>query len=129
MRFRLATAVGFSLAAPRTPHPYQPPKIAMQISASLNVRDRNVLARSTDTKPDAADGMDEGIGLHSVDLAANASDINVDDVGRGIEMEIPYVLQQHRPRDNLALVANQVLDNLEFSWQQVDFPATTAHCS
>jgi hypothetical protein len=51
------------------------------------------LTRSTDTIPDATDGMDERIGLLTVDLAANASDIDVDDVGRGIEMEIPYMLQ------------------------------------
>ena len=37
--------------------------------------------------------------------------------------------KQHRPRDNLAFVANQVLENLKFSRQQVDFPATAAHRS
>src|ERR1700730_210351 len=103
------------------------PKIAMEISASLNVWDRRVLARSTDTKPNAADGMNEWIGLRGVDLAADTSNINVDDVGCGIEMEVPYVLQQHRPRDNLALVANQILEKLEFPWQQVDFLATPAY--
>jgi hypothetical protein len=101
----------------------------MQINASLNVEDRKVLARSTYTKPDTADSMDERIGLRSVDLAADTSDINVDEVGSRIKMEIPYVLQQHRPRDNLALVANQVFENLELSWQQVDFTATAAHRS
>ena len=44
-------------------------------------------------------------------------------------MKIPHVLQQHRPRDNLALVANQVFEKLKFSWQQVDFPARAAHRS
>jgi hypothetical protein len=61
--------------------------------------------------------MDEWIGLRSVDLAADASDINIDDVGHGIKMKIPYVLQQHRSRDNLALVTDKVLENLKFSWQ------------
>jgi hypothetical protein len=68
------------------------PKMAIQISAHLNVDDRKVLARSTETKPDAADGMDERIGLLTVDLSADASDIYVNDVGRGIKVEIPYVL-------------------------------------
>jgi hypothetical protein len=68
------------------------PKMAIQISAHLNVDDRKVLARSTDTKPDAADGMDERIGLLPVDFSADASDIHVNDVGRGIKVEIPYVL-------------------------------------
>src|SRR6516165_7267127 len=105
------------------------PKIAMLSSANLNVVDRKVLARSTDTKPNAADGMDKWVGLSNVDLAADASDINIDDVGHGIEMKIPYVLQQHRPRDNLALVANQVFEKLKFSWQQVNFSARAAHRS
>jgi len=89
----------------------------MQTSASLNVEDRKVLARSTDTKSNAADGVDERIGLRSIDLAADTSNINVDDVCRRIEMEIPDVLQQHRPWNYLALVADQILQNLEFSWQ------------
>jgi hypothetical protein len=54
------------------------PKIPIQISAHLKVDDRNVLARSTDTKPNAADRVDERIGLLTVDLAAHAPDIDVD---------------------------------------------------
>ena len=68
------------------------PKIVIQISAHLNVDDRRVLARSTDTKPDAADSMDERIGLLTVDLSADAPDIHVNDVGRGVKVEIPYML-------------------------------------
>ena len=71
--------------------------------------------------------MDERIGLLAVDLAADASDIDVNDVCRWVKMQIPYMLQQHRPRNNLALVANQLLENLEFSRQQLDFPAAAAH--
>src|ERR1700693_2512139 len=86
------------------------------------------LARSTDTIPDAADRMNERKGLLTVDLAANAADIDVDDVhvGRGIVMEVPDVLQQHRPRNNLAFVANQIFENPEFAGQQLYFAATTA---
>jgi hypothetical protein len=57
------------------------------------VVDRRVLARSTEAEPDAADGVDERIGLGRVDLAANAADIDVDNIGHGIEKEIPDVLQ------------------------------------
>src|SRR6266481_1756959 len=100
----------------------------MEISASLSVDDRNVSARSTDAKPDATDGMDQRIGLVTVDLAADASDINVDNVGRGIKMQIPDMLQQHRSGNNLAFVANQILKNLELAWQQFYFQVTAAHC-
>ena len=72
------------------------PKMAIQISARPNVDDRKVLARSTDTIPDAPNRMNERIGLLAVHLAANAADVNIDDVGRGIEMEVPDMLQQHR---------------------------------
>src|SRR6266700_540246 len=96
------------------------PKIPMQISASLKVDDRRVLVRSADTIPDTADCMDERIRLLAVDLAAQASNINVDDVGRGIEMEIPHVLQQHGARHDAALVANQIFEELKFARKQVD---------
>src|SRR5437899_2790082 len=92
----------------------------MKISASLKVEERSALARSTDTEPDAADGMDERIGLLAVNLAADAPDVDVDDVGGGIEVEIPDVLQQQRARHDLALVANEILENLKFARQELD---------
>jgi hypothetical protein len=101
----------------------------MENSASLNVRDRKVLARSLDTKPNPADSMDQWVVLRSIDLATDSSNVNVDDVGRGIEIVVPHVLQQHRPRDNLALIANKVLEQLEFTWQQVDLLTITARRS
>ena len=58
----------------------------------MNVEDRKVLPRSTEAKPDAANGMDERTGLLVVDLAADTPDIHVDDVGHWIKMEIPYIL-------------------------------------
>src|SRR5215831_4956459 len=101
----------------------------MQISASLRVDDRSVLVRSTDAKSDAAHGMNERIGLLAVDFAADASDIDVDDVGRGVKMQIPYVLQQHRPRNDVTFVTDQILENLKLPRQQVDVPAAAAHGS
>ena len=88
--------------------------MAMQISASLSVDERSVLTRSTDAKPDPADRVDEGVGLLTVDLAADASDIDVDDVGRWIEVKIPDMLQQHCPGYHATFVAHQILQKLEF---------------
>src|SRR6266853_4502351 len=105
------------------------PKTPTQINASLSVDDRNVLARSTDAKPDAAYGMNERISLLAVDLAADTSDIDIDDVGRRVKMQIPYMLQQHRPRHDMTFVANQILQNLKFPRQQVDVPAAAAYGS
>src|SRR4029079_12170510 len=99
------------------------PKTAMLTSANLNVEDRRALPRSTDAKPDAANGVDQRIGLLVVDFAAHAPDIDVDDVGRGIEMQVPDVLQQHRPRHHVALVADQIFEHLELARQQLELPA------
>src|SRR6516164_202247 len=101
------------------------PKMAMASSASRRVDDRSVLTRSTEAKSHAADGMNERIGLLVVDLAPHAPDVNVDDVGRGIEMQIPDVLEQHRSRHDLALIAHQIFEDLKFARQQLDLaPAT-----
>src|ERR1700746_4054045 len=99
------------------------PKMAIASSASRRVKERSVLARSTDAKSHAADGMDGRIGLLVVDFLAHAADVNVDDVGGGIEVQIPDVLQQHRPRHDLALIAHQIFENLKFPRQQLDLKA------
>src|SRR5690348_8152198 len=102
------------------------PKVAIPIRASLKVDDLSVLARSTEAVPDAAHRMDQRIGLLIVDLAAQASDIDVNDIGRRIEMKIPDVLQQHGTRNDTAFVAHQVLQELEFLRQKQNFLAAPA---
>ena len=67
--------------------------------------------------------MDQRIGLAAVDFAANPSDVNIDDVGRWIKMQIPDVLQEHRSRNHVADVANKIFEQLKLSRQQLDFPA------
>jgi hypothetical protein len=73
--------------------------------------------------------VDERVGLLSVDLAPDAPDIDVDDIRRGVEMQIPYMLQQHRPRNDVALISNQIFENLKFPGQQVDVPTGAANGS
>src|ERR1700675_209640 len=89
------------------------PKVPIAISASLNVDDASVLARSTEAVPDTPNRMDQRIGLLAVDLATHAPDIDVDDICRGIEMKIPDVLQQHGAGYDAAFVAHQILQPLE----------------
>src|SRR6204780_4111230 len=101
--------------------------MAMQISASLSVDERSVSARSTEAKPDPADRVDERVGLRTVDLAPDASDINVDDVGRGVKVQIPYMLQQHRPRHHLPGIAHEIFEHLEFARQQLDVARAAPH--
>src|SRR5438105_3621933 len=102
------------------------PNAPIAINASLNVDDFRVSARSTEAIPDAANGMDQRIGLAVVDLAAHPPDIDVDDVGRRIEMQVPDVLQQHGARDDAAFIAHQIFQQLELAGQQIDFVAAAA---
>src|SRR3954462_8596324 len=99
------------------------PNAAIAISARRKVEERSVLARSTETISDAADGVDQWIGLGIIDLAADATDIDVGDVGGGIEVQIPDMLEQHRTRDDAALVADEIFEQLEFPRQQRNLPA------
>src|SRR6476661_6564197 len=94
------------------------PNVPIAISASLKVDEVNVLARSTETVPDAPHGVDQRIGLLAIDLATHAPDVDLDDIRRRVEMEIPHVLQQHRPGHDAALIANQILQKLEFPRKQ-----------
>src|SRR6185369_7223170 len=102
------------------------PKVPIAISASLNVDDVSVLARSTETVPCAANRMDQRIGLLAVDLATHAPDIDVDDICGGIEMKIPDVLQQHGPGYDAAFVAHQILEKLKLPGKKRNILATPA---
>src|SRR6478609_5257998 len=102
------------------------PKAAIPISASLKVEDAKVLARSTETIPDAANCVNQRISLLFVDLPPHAPDIDVDDVGRWIEVKIPDMLQQHRPGYDPAFVARKVFQELELPGKQRDFLAMPA---
>src|SRR5215472_15023298 len=94
------------------------------MKASLSVEDRKVLPRSTEAKPNTADSMDQWIGLAAINLPANAADVDIDDIGRRIKVQIPYFLQKHSPRDHLTGIASQICQEFELSRQQVDFLAT-----
>src|SRR5262245_474566 len=98
----------------------------MAIRANLKVDDRKVSTRRTDAIPNATDRVDKWVELSVVHFAADTPNIDVDDVGGGIEVEIPNVLQQHSPRNHPPLIANQILKQLEFSRKQADIPATSA---
>src|SRR5258705_4696890 len=102
------------------------PKVPIAISASLNVDDVKVLARSTETVPCATNRMDQRIGLLAVDLATHAPDIDVDDICGGIEVKVPDVLQQHCPGYDAAFVANQILKKLELPGKKNNVLATPA---
>ena len=81
---------------------------------------------STEAKSDTANGMDQRVGLAAVDFPANAADIDIDDIGRWIKVQIPYMLQKHRSRDHLADIASQIFQQFKLSWQEFNFLAASA---
>src|SRR6516164_4522356 len=99
------------------------PKAAIPISASLNVEDVKVLVRSTETIPDTANCVDQRISLLFVDLPAQASNVDVNDVRRWIEVKIPDVLQQHCPGYDPPLVAYEIFEELELPGKKRDLLA------
>jgi hypothetical protein len=52
--------------------------------------------------------MNQRIGLLIVYLAAHSPDIDINDVGHRIEMNIPYMLEKHGARYDLAFIADQI---------------------
>lgn len=56
------------------------PNVPIATSASLKVDEVKVLARSTETVPDTADGMDQWISLLAIDFPTHAADIDVNDI-------------------------------------------------
>src|SRR4051812_23643853 len=96
------------------------PNTAIASSANRNVDDRNVSRRSTDAKPHAANGVDQRVGLLTVNLATHATDIDIDDVCAWVEVQVPNMLEQHRAGNNLALIADEIFEQLEFARQKVD---------
>src|SRR5262249_4195253 len=63
----------------------------------------------------------------TVDLAAQRADVDVDDPGVAVIGEVPNVLDQRDPGENLARPAHEVLKQREFGWGQLDRGTAPAH--
>ena len=98
--------------------------MAIEARANLNVVDRIVLVRSTETIPNPSHSVDQWIILIAVDLSADTTNINIDDVRGRVVMKFPHVLQQHGSRNDLSLASNEVFEKLKFTGQQNNAPAS-----
>src|SRR5690606_15003291 len=102
------------------------------ISTNMAVRRTVVVRHScrilpTDHVAGAADGVQQGRGVALVDLGAQPRHVHVDDVGLGVEMVVPDVLQQHGAGDHLAGVLHQILEQPELARLQLDGLAVALH--
>src|SRR3546814_9068980 len=63
----------------------------------------------------AAHGMQQGLVAAIVQLATQAADMHVDDVGAGIEMIVPDAFQQHGSRHHLVWMAQEIFQQAELA--------------
>src|SRR3569623_705272 len=75
----------------------------------------------------AAHRMDHVAAEPRVELRAQPADMRLDDVGLGVEMEIPHPLEQHGARDDASGNAHQILEQGEFARLQLDALPGAAH--
>src|SRR5215467_6442503 len=99
----------------------------MHTKASRNVDDLSVLLRSTKTEPHSPHRVDEGVRSSPLHLASQATNIDVDDIRHGIEMQIPDVLQEQRARNDLSGVASEIRQELELLRQQLHLQVAHPH--
>src|SRR5215831_5175787 len=63
----------------------------------------------------------------TVDLVSERADVDVDDPGIAVEGEVPHVLDQRGPGEDVARPAHQVLQQRELGRREVDRAAAPRH--
>src|ERR1700736_6618786 len=81
---------------------------------------------STKYEPDATYGMNERRLAGQIDLAAEPSDMDVDEVGTRIEVIVPNLLEEHGPGDDLAMVPDQMLEEAQLPRLQLEISRSAA---
>src|SRR5208282_360510 len=98
--------------------------VAMAIARENATARRNARALKTSLiriqlETDRANIDDEAPDARWVEPAAQVADLDVDDVGRRHEFEVPHVLEQHCPSHDLTGAAHEILQELVFPRKQV----------
>src|ERR1700727_2632924 len=99
--------------------------IAIEIAIENASARRNARALKTSgvhiqLKADSADIDNEASRARRVELAPQIADLHVDDIRLRHEVEIPDILEQHRPGHDLAGSAHEIFKQREFSRQEID---------
>src|SRR6185369_9337711 len=77
----------------------------------------------------AANGMEQRLVETFLELAPQAADVNVDNIGARVEMIIPHLLEQHCAGHHPALVAGEIFEKQIFARLQLDLLAGAADAS
>src|SRR5437016_378756 len=63
-----------------------------------------------------------------LELAAQAADVDVDNVGARIEVIVPYLLEEHGAGDHPPFVAGEIFEQEIFARLEIELPAAALHC-
>src|ERR1700722_18769217 len=74
----------------------------------------------TEYEPNATYGVNQRRLAGEIDLAAEPSDMDVDEVGARVEVIMPDLLEEHGSGDNLAMVPDQMFEQAELPRLQVE---------
>ena len=76
---------------------------------------RNVSSSGPNTESNTPNRVNDRIGLLAIDLPSQTSDVDIDQIRRGIEMQTPDVLQQQVSRDDFTGVAGKIFKESELA--------------
>src|ERR1700690_4078572 len=99
--------------------------VATEIARAKPSARRNARALKTSRvhiqfEADSADIDNEAPRARRVELAPQIADLHVDDVCLRHKVEIPNILEQHRPGDDLPGSAHEIFEQGEFLRQQIN---------
>src|SRR6202167_2400749 len=89
-------------------------------SARRNARALKTSSVHIQFEADSADIDNEASRARRVELAPQIADLHVDDVRLSHKVEIPNILEQHRPRHDLPGSAHEIFEQGEFPRQQIN---------
>src|SRR5471030_238703 len=82
------------------------------------LEERQPLEGFSNDIPRASHGPNQWDVAGRVDFLAQAANVDVDQVGAGVEVIAPYLFENHHPRENLSGVAHQEFQQLVLGGQQ-----------
>ena len=71
--------------------------------------------------------MQKLLGIIFIDFFSQMVDINIDHVGEGVKIIIPYMLGDHRSRQHLPLVSQKIFEQAVFFSSELNFMVFAFH--
>src|SRR6266404_6367503 len=105
--------------------PASKPMPIAKTAANAIVQRKLVVRRNsswrTEYEPDATHGVNERRLARLIDLTAEPSNVDVDEVCARIEMIAPDLLEEHGSSDNLVMVPDQMFEQAQLPRLQFEF--------